>query len=196
MDPEVITEENIPDLLADDRLRYSPELEGVYAALTGLLASSSKVRMSSSVYAAAEHPAFAALLGIGKPILPLVFRDIRDNRFHQYWFLVLALTGAKPPTGFSGQMHEIRDWYVDWGKKHGYLRPDGSLYDRIKTTSEKFAAVLELLRTEKNEIVRMSIGEFLTVKAPTRGLAKIIGLGDTVQEEDAEYYLRLANGLC
>ena len=75
-------------------------------------------RLLSSPTRMAEHPAYRAVVAMGKVAIPLIIDDLRKGPMH--WFIALReLTGANPvPEEHAGRMHEIaKDWIDWWDKK-------------------------------------------------------------------------------
>ena len=74
----------------------------------------------SSPRAITEHPAYAQIIALGEPILPLIFRDLQDNG--GWWYPALrTLTGANPvPADAQGQPELNDAAWLRWGQANGY----------------------------------------------------------------------------
>lgn len=79
-----------------------------------------QTRHVSSLGKMVSHPAYHAIIAMGKPILPLLLAELRDRPDH--WLVALhEITGedpAKPESTFS----EAIEAWINWGRKQGYLK--------------------------------------------------------------------------
>src|SRR3989338_972459 len=68
-----------------------------------------------------RHPAYQGLLKLGKPILPLVIRNLEIRPGN--WFHLLAdLADANPvPHVHRGNIFMMRHYWLNWARKNGYL---------------------------------------------------------------------------
>jgi hypothetical protein len=75
----------------------------------------------SSVEAIVNHPAYQKIIGLGKDVVPLLLKDLENQL--QHWFYALTiLTKENPvPQEYAGNMEKIRQCWLEWGKKKGYL---------------------------------------------------------------------------
>ena len=65
------------------------------------------------------HPAYQRIIGMGRPALPLILRELQATRSHWLWALN-AITGedpAKPGDTFD----QAVDAWLTWGRKQGLL---------------------------------------------------------------------------
>lgn len=74
----------------------------------------------SSVPRRIAHPAYLEIIGIGKPAIPLLLRELA--REPNDWFQALrALTGTNPVKPEQrGNMRAMADAWVEWGQSKGY----------------------------------------------------------------------------
>jgi hypothetical protein len=74
----------------------------------------------SSVHAVVGHPGYQQIIGMGKPVLPLIMEDLRKSG--DLWFSALyAITGENPiRTEDRGNIERMRDTWLKWGEQHGY----------------------------------------------------------------------------
>ena len=74
----------------------------------------------SSPRSIAGHPAYSQIIALGEPILPLIFRDLRDNG--GWWYPALrTLTGVNPVPESARGHPELNDAaWLRWGRKNGY----------------------------------------------------------------------------
>jgi len=63
-----------------------------------------------------QHPAYSAIIGMGKSIVPLILEEMEREQDH--WFhALLLLTGENPiPEEFDGTLGEASDIWVRWGQ--------------------------------------------------------------------------------
>lgn len=65
------------------------------------------------------HPAYQRIIGMGRPAVPLILRELQQTRGHWLWALH-AITGedpAKPGASFD----QAIDAWIAWGKQQGLL---------------------------------------------------------------------------
>ena len=74
----------------------------------------------SSPRAITGHPAYSQIIALGEPVLPLIFRDLRDNG--GWWYPALrTLTGANPvPESARGHPELNTAAWLRWGRENGY----------------------------------------------------------------------------
>ncbi len=75
--------------------------------------------MLSSVHKMAMHPAYQRIIGMGKPALPLILRELQNSLDHWFWALN-AITGEDPAKP-DDNMAAAREAWLQWGKARGYL---------------------------------------------------------------------------
>lgn len=73
----------------------------------------------SSMAKTVLHPAYQAIIGMGKPALPLIFEQLQRDRDHWLWAL-RAITQEDPARGLVDFDEAVEAW-LRWGKDHGYL---------------------------------------------------------------------------
>jgi hypothetical protein len=74
----------------------------------------------SSVSKIVQHPAYQAIIALGRDAVPLILQDLERQPDH--WFAALrAITGAEPiPPEDRGRMDRMAAAWVRWGKEHGF----------------------------------------------------------------------------
>ena len=73
----------------------------------------------SSVKKRVEHPAYRRIVEIGRKILPLLFRELREHPSH--WLVALhEITHADPAPEGSTFREAVEAW-LTWGRDRGYL---------------------------------------------------------------------------
>jgi hypothetical protein len=68
------------------------------------------------------HPDYQRIMAMGKPALPFILRELRDELDH--WFYALELiTGneAKDVAAGVNNLDDARSAWLEWGYKNGYL---------------------------------------------------------------------------
>lgn len=64
---------------------------------------------------------YQRIIGLGKRVVPLVFKEMEARPDHWFWALT-ALTGANPvPDSSAGNLTEMTAAWLRWGKGQGYL---------------------------------------------------------------------------
>jgi hypothetical protein len=72
---------------------------------------------SSSLSAAATHPSYQRIIGLGPDAISLVLNDLEMTGAPWFWAL-RALTGEDPvPAAHSGQLDKMREDWLDWGRR-------------------------------------------------------------------------------
>ena len=84
----------------------------------------------SSPRAIAGHPAYQKIIAMGKPVLPLIFRDMESNG--GWWYPALrTLTGANPvPEQAKGEPPLNDEYWLRWAQENGYIQAADS--ERVK----------------------------------------------------------------
>ena len=66
------------------------------------------------------HPAYRRITGMGREVLPLLFRELKERPDH--WLVALnAITGEDPAPAESS-FNEAVDAWLAWGAQKRYLR--------------------------------------------------------------------------
>jgi hypothetical protein len=76
---------------------------------------------SSSAKRMAAHPAYRAIVAMGKVAIPLLLAELQRQPDH--WFIALhELTGADPvPTEARGRIDEMAAAWIRWGRENGFV---------------------------------------------------------------------------
>ena len=74
----------------------------------------------SSMEAAASHPAYQEIIGLGAEVVPFLLRDLAEN--HTHWFTALeTITGAQPiSVADAGNVPRMAEAWLRWAKDNGY----------------------------------------------------------------------------
>ena len=81
-------------------------------------------QISSSAVQRAMHPAYQQIIGIGPRVLPLLLAELQREPDHWFWALH-AVTGEDPvPPESRGNIGDMRDAWLQWGRVHGYVAQD------------------------------------------------------------------------
>ena len=75
---------------------------------------------TSSLSEIIGHPAYLRIIGLGKPVLPLIFQALRAEPAH--WFVALmSITGEDPIAGrYDLPFDDMASAWLHWGTEHGY----------------------------------------------------------------------------
>jgi hypothetical protein len=88
-----------------------------------ILAASWKAQSEflSSLTSMAMLRPYQEIIGMGQTVLPLLFRELRDEP--DYWFWALeAITGSDPiPPECRGDLDAMTQAWLQWGRERGYL---------------------------------------------------------------------------
>ncbi len=79
----------------------------------------------SSIHAMMENRHHAAIVAMGEEVLPLLFKELEENKDH--WFMALhEITGVNPvPAEFAGHVATMREHWLKWGRENGYIKEEG-----------------------------------------------------------------------
>lgn len=103
------TEATAAGLLLDERFR---QLTAEWQSETSDL---------SSPQAIAGHPAYLAIIALGRPALPLIFRELKNNSGGWWYPALRALTGANPvPESARGDRALNDAAWLRWAQENGY----------------------------------------------------------------------------
>ena len=76
----------------------------------------------STVSKIAAHPSYLKIVAIGEPAIPLILRDLEVEPNH--WFTALhkiARQGPDIPIHIRGDIRNIANKWIEWGKKKNYI---------------------------------------------------------------------------
>lgn len=78
-------------------------------------------RFHSSPKILFEHPAYREIIGMGRPVVPLLLGDLRSE--DSLWFTALhAITGESPvPPDDRGDIPRMTEHWLNWGRERGYV---------------------------------------------------------------------------
>lgn len=81
----------------------------------------SKTRfMSNSAQMATVWP-YQQIIGMGRPALPLILRELERETDHWFWALE-AISGENPvPAEKAGQVENMAKAWIEWGRKEGLI---------------------------------------------------------------------------
>ena len=77
------------------------------------------VRYTSSLTKIVLHPAYQAIIGMGKAAVPMILAELQRNGGHWLWALH-AITREDPAREGDGYEAAAHAW-LRWGKEHGHL---------------------------------------------------------------------------
>ena len=73
----------------------------------------------SNIGKKALHPAYQEVIGMGKPVVPLLLAELRRELDDWFWALH-AITGAQPmPSECRGNLKKMADAWLKWGSDQG-----------------------------------------------------------------------------
>lgn len=75
----------------------------------------------SSVTKRVMHPSYQAIVGMGEQVVPILLRDLQDNRRDWFWALS-AITQENPvDRSDAGRVDKMISAWIAWGKKKRLL---------------------------------------------------------------------------
>jgi hypothetical protein len=77
--------------------------------------------MLSSISKKVKHPAYLKIIGMGRPVVPLILRALRERR--AFWFEALRQITGEDPTAGAGAKNpsQVADAWLEWGRKNGHI---------------------------------------------------------------------------
>jgi len=72
----------------------------------------------SSIKKKVAHPAHLKIIGLGRPALPLIFRELRT--FHDYWFSALESITREDPAPNAENIQDLTEAWLGWANENGY----------------------------------------------------------------------------
>jgi hypothetical protein len=73
----------------------------------------------SSVMQIVMHPAYQRIIGLGRPAVSLILRELQERPDHWFWALH-AITGEDPAQSKNNFDDAVEAW-LTWGRERGYL---------------------------------------------------------------------------
>ena len=80
-----------------------------------------EVRTVSSTTDRVLHSAYQDIIGMGKAVLPLIFRELESGGGHWFWALrhITHENPASPQD--AGNIQKLTEAWLQWGREHHYL---------------------------------------------------------------------------
>ena len=70
----------------------------------------------------AMHPAYLQIIAMGKPVIPLILKELSQNGGHWYIALESLNDGASPVSREdSGNIRRMKQTWLDWGRSVCYV---------------------------------------------------------------------------
>ena len=80
-----------------------------------------ETRYQSSSTTICTHKAYQRIIGLGKPVLPLILREM-EQRPGQWFWALRAITGEEPePEAMAGDVVGLSRVWIEWGRDNGIL---------------------------------------------------------------------------
>ncbi len=104
-------------------LSFNSQREDIESEFNYLVSKWKSERNStSSTTKIALHPAYQQIIGLGKPAIWLILRELQKELDHWFWALE-AITRENPvPAKSYGKMREMAAVWLQWGRERGYVR--------------------------------------------------------------------------
>lgn len=75
----------------------------------------------SDIMEMATHPSYQEIIGMGRPAIPLLLRELKHSPDHWFWAL-RSISGEDPvPPENRGKIQEMANAWLKWGHEKGYL---------------------------------------------------------------------------
>jgi len=74
---------------------------------------------TSSLTKMVMHPSYLRIIGMGRSVLPLLFKELQERPDH--WLVALNAITGQDPAPSDGTFDEAVAAWLDWGRTHGYL---------------------------------------------------------------------------
>ena len=79
----------------------------------------SETRVLSSIHAKVLNKNYQRVMTMGRAVLPLIFRDLRDSGGYWYWALE-CITGENPAANCVAMADAKKAW-LEYAAQHGYM---------------------------------------------------------------------------
>jgi hypothetical protein len=60
------------------------------------------------------------LIGLGKPVIPLLLKELEKKSGHWFWALKSISREDPVPQEYRGKVKEMTKAWLEWGKQRGY----------------------------------------------------------------------------
>jgi len=98
----------------------APEIADVASEFQSLADQWRKETMGvSSASGIAMHPAYQRIMAMGTPVLPLILRDLQQNR--GYWFHALRYIAGEDAAAGRNSVSDARSAWLEWGYTNNYI---------------------------------------------------------------------------
>ncbi|MEH2294628.1 hypothetical protein [Nostoc sp.] len=74
----------------------------------------------SSTNQMSMHHAYQQIIGMGKPVIPLLLREMEKKSGHWFWALKSISREDPVPQEYRGKVNEMTKAWLGWGKQRGY----------------------------------------------------------------------------
>ncbi|MDE2840876.1 MAG: N-6 DNA methylase [Chloroflexota bacterium] len=124
--------EEIEDDISDLWFQFSDRVKGkkqprlqptssTFELFYRLAAEWRESREPGDTHQMALHMAYQRIIGLGKPAVPFILRELKRNPDHWFWALN-AITGEDPvPQNAQGELGRMTEAWLEWGREEGYV---------------------------------------------------------------------------
>lgn len=67
------------------------------------------------------HPAYQQIIALGPPAIPLLLQELQREPDYWFWALRLLAKEDPVPARSRGNMREMRDAWLQWGRTNGHV---------------------------------------------------------------------------
>jgi len=96
----------------------SEDLEDIFNHLVEWVLT--ETRSESSTLRIAIHPGYQQIIGLGKPAIPLLLREVERHSGRWFWALKAIAREDPVPPSQRGRTKKMIDAWLNWGKQQGY----------------------------------------------------------------------------
>ena len=76
----------------------------------------------STVSRIVNHPSYLSIIAMGKPVIPLILKELKEEPKHWYSALsAISEEGPKISASERGHIKKISEAWLDWGRSRNYI---------------------------------------------------------------------------
>ena len=75
----------------------------------------------SSIPRIVMHPAYQQIVGLGRPVIPLILKSMRQEPGYWFWALEMIARENPVPPESAGHTRQMKQAWLNWGKEQGLI---------------------------------------------------------------------------